>query len=729
MRMSMRSGITAHSGSAALNKTAVCRVRSRCIARGRASGLVVSALIAALDTLVALSAVAQENDNTARAGEIETILVTGRRETLTLRSGIPLEDLSRSVQVYDAPLIEEIRPWGVEDIVGLAANATFGGPGDGRGHQFSVRGFSAPIMRDGFTNANFGGVMNPETWGMERVEVLKGPDSIQYGESDPGGLINFVSKRARFEPEHRVQLQGASFGVVESRVDLTGSVGGNAKVAYRVVALAEYGEHWRAYDQKTERVYAAPSLLFRISDRMSLNTTLEYTRDDIAADFGTAVTPQGQLFVSTRRVNNHPGDTMEREQLVGGYDFEYAFNPDWTLTQRTRYFDTRYVYSPLWLPNSIDPKTKIYRRFAARQKSDNEELAWQLQLQGSFASGTLRHTVLVGADYRDSESLSGTGYDPTRASFIDFTNPDYSELPLSAAELPFTSAFSFASESDRRGIFLQSHSYLGNRWVLNLGIRHEDSKTRNLTSTRSADELIPQVGLIWKPLNDIDVFVNYSESFTPNTNFDINGNLLPPENGEGFELGMRWRLLKGGLALNAAVFQITKRNVATADPEDPAFPLGASTAQGEQRSEGVEFDLRGRPLAGWNLVAALGFASTKVLRDEAGLAGNELTNTPDITLDVFSTYEIQGGFLRGLGFGGGLSYVGKRWGDLANTAPIDAYTVLNAQFFYRHDPWSIGLVVRNLLNEDYVETAFGGTARGVHPGRPAHAVVTCGYRF
>lgn len=230
MRMSMRSGITAHSGSAALNKTAVCRVRSRCIARGRASGLVVSALIAALDTLVALSAVAQENDNTARAGEIETILVTGRRETLTLRSGIPLEDLSRSVQVYDAPLIEEIRPWGVEDIVGLAANATFGGPGDGRGHQFSVRGFSAPIMRDGFTNANFGGVMNPETWGMERVEVLKGPDSIQYGESDPGGLINFVSKRARFEPEHRVQLQGASFGVVEPRVDLTGPVGDSARV-------------------------------------------------------------------------------------------------------------------------------------------------------------------------------------------------------------------------------------------------------------------------------------------------------------------------------------------------------------------------------------------------------------------------------------------------------------------------------------------------------------------
>lgn len=155
------------------------------------------------------------------------------------RSGVPLEDLSRSIQVYDAPLIEEIRPWGVEDIVGLAANATFGGPGDGRGHQFSVRGFSAPIMRDGFTNANFGGVMNPETWAMQRVEVLKGPDSIQYGESDPGGLINFVSKRAQFEPEHRVQLQGASFGVVEPRVDLTGPVGDSARVAYRVLALAD----------------------------------------------------------------------------------------------------------------------------------------------------------------------------------------------------------------------------------------------------------------------------------------------------------------------------------------------------------------------------------------------------------------------------------------------------------------------------------------------------------
>ena len=265
--------------------------------------------------------------------------------------------------------------------------------------------------------------------------------------------------------------------------------------------------------------------------------------------------------------------------------------------------------------------------------------------------------------------------------------------------------------------------------MLNLGLRHEDSQTRTSRSARSADEWIPQAGLIWKPLNDIDIFVNYSESFTPNTNFDINGNLLPPENGEGFELGMRWRPLKGALALNAAVFQITKRNVATADPEDPAFPLGASIAQGEQRSEGFELDLRGRPLAGWNLVAALGFASTKVLRDNTGLVGNELTNTPDITFDVFSTYEIQGGSLRGLGFGGGLSYVGKRWGDLANSAPIDAYTVFNAQLFYRQKSWGIDLVVRNLFDEDYVETAFGGTARGVHPGRPAHAVVTYEYRF
>ena len=713
------------SGLAWLNKTAVCRTRSRYVLRVQALALTAAALSAA----IGLNTVAQERDNVARADEIETILVTGRRETLTLRSGIPLEDLSRSVQVYDAPLIEEIRPWGVEDIVGLAANTTFGGPGDGRGHQFSVRGFRAPIMRDGFANANFGGVMNPETWGMERIEVLKGPDSIQYGESDPGGLINFVSKRPQFERGHRVQLQGSSFGVVEPRVDLTGPVDDRANVAYRVVALAEYGEHWRAYGQKTERVYAAPSLLFRISDRMSLNTTLEYTHDDIAADFGTAVTPQGQLFVNTRRVNNHPVDTMERRQLVGGYDFEYAFNPNWTLTQRTRYFDTRYVYSPLWLPTSIDPKTKIYRRVAARQKSDNEELAWQLQLQRSFTTGPLRHTILVGADYRDSESVSGTGFAPTRASLIDFTNPDYSELPLSEAELPFAPAFAFASESDRRGIFLQNHSYLGDRWVFSIGLRHEDSETRNPTSTQRADELIPQVGLIWKPLADIDVFANYSESFVPSTAFDINGNLLPPEVGEGYELGLRWRPLNGALALNAAVFRITKRHVATADPAAPTFPLGASIAQGQQRSEGVEFDLRGHPLPGWNLVAALGFASTEVLRDETGLAGNELTNTPDITLDVFSTYEVQGGSLRGLGFGGGISYVGKRWGNLANTLPIDAYTVFNAQFFYRRDSWSIDLVVRNLLDENYVETAFGGTARGIHPGRPAHAVATYEYRF
>ena len=652
-----------------------------------------------------------------------------------LRGPVALEDVPRNIRVFSEDEVQKIRPQGLEEIVTLAPNVAFGGPGDGREHSFLVRGFDAPLLRDGFNVDNFGGAMDPETFGQESTEVLKGPDSIQYGQSDPGGLINMVSKRPTVEPFRRIELQGGSFGSAETRIDLSGPVGQTDNVTYRLPGLYSYGEHWRNYDTKKSRLFFGPSLRWRMSERTKLTLFLEVTRDNGPADFGTAINNNGELVAPVERVNNHPLDTLERNQLIVGHDFEHFLSDNWAVGNRFRYLDTNYEFSSLWLPAFYDEATGNYTRFPARQKQDNRQLAAQFTLAGDVKLGTNANRFLLGVDLRRQKAAYATGYDPSKASIINFLNPDYSEMPLAESQLPWNPNFTGDNRINAAGIFLQDHFSITDDLILSGGLRYDyvTNEGYDYVNNRISDQKdkawTPQAGLVWHASEQVSLYGNYSESFIPSFSKDINGDPLEPEVGEGLEMGMRIQPEDSRFQISASAFQVTKVNVATADPNDPAFPFGASIASGKLRSRGLELELNGNLAPGLQAIAGLGFVRTKVLEDNTDLKDNAFIRIPEVTADLWLTYELPEGAWRGLGLGAGVNYVGKRWVTTDNTISIDPHTLLNASVYYSRNGWRFDMVLHNLTNEKYVSSAWGGTGRSVHPGRPFEAIWTIGYGF
>ncbi|MEM9452455.1 MAG: TonB-dependent siderophore receptor, partial [Cyanobacteria bacterium P01_E01_bin.6] len=288
-----------------------------------------------------------------------------------------------------------------------------------------------------------------------------------------------------------------------------------------------------------------------------------------------------------------------------------------------------------------------------------------------------------------------------------------------------------STTTDRLGIYLQDQIDILDNLILVAGVRYDivDQDTTNVladTETNQYDDAVtPRVGIVYQPIEPISLYANYSRSFTPSLATDANGEALEPEEGEGFEVGIRGEIIENRLAATFAYFDITKQNVATADPND----LFASVATGEQRSRGVDFDITGEILPGWNVVASYAYIDAEVTEDNTDIVGNQLLGIPKHNASLWSTYEIQSGDLQGLGFGAGFNYVGDRQGDLANSFVADSYVLTNAAIFYRQDSWQVRLNVDNIFDINFIEAVGRDRTRLIFPGDPLTVRAAFSYTF
>ncbi|MEL7043600.1 MAG: TonB-dependent siderophore receptor [Pseudomonadota bacterium] len=643
---------------------------------------------------------------------IEEVIVLGTQDGGVVsvgRNSLDAAEQARSIQIFDANLIQELKPANIEDLLVLSSNVNFQGNNDGRETAFVVRGFrSAPILRDGFRISSFGGITDPEVFNLERAEILKGPDSIVYGEANPGGIVNLVTKRPVAEDLTVFSLEAGTDVSWSPRFDVNRSHG---DVSWRVVGLYDYDETFRDYDDANERYSLAPSLRWAPREGTVLTLIGEYVEEDRQADFGTAMSASGDTTAGPEQVNNHPQDRMDRHFYMSGIDLQQTLTRNLTAEARLRHFDAGYEYSVLFLPINYDPDTQLYMRVPAMQMQDTEEIAAQLNLFGDFELGGMRNRFTLGVDYRDTETLNTGAWSPALANTLDWTNPDYSVLPPGLEELqdfPGT-----PNNSERIGVFLQNHTNITDRLLLSLGVRRDDVDNTD----QDYAETVMQAGIKYDVTDSLALFANFSESFNPAFALDRNGEILEPETGEGFEVGIKGELANR-LTYTVAAFDITKNNVAMPDL-DPNFPF-ASVASGEQTSRGVEIDVSGRVTDRLTLTGGMGYVDTD---DEDGL---EILGAAGFSSSAFATYQFHQNWNASFGF----THVGERLvvGDL-NGASIytDPHTLLNAAVGYFRGPWTVRVNVSNILDEEFINSAAGGLGRSVHPGAPLQALMTVTY--
>ncbi|MEO0767810.1 MAG: TonB-dependent siderophore receptor [Cyanobacteria bacterium J06649_4] len=650
------------------------------------------------------------------------------------RTDTPLRDVPQSIQVIPRQIIEDQQATGIEDALENAAGVRFLGNNGGRGLRFSIRGFDAPpVLRDGFLLPTFiGDAAEPEVANLERIEVLRGPASVLYGQTEPGGVINLVTKQPLSEPYYNLQLQAGNGEFINPSVDLSGPLTSDGRLLYRLNALYRQENSFRDYDNNFERFFIGPSLTWLVSDQTDLTLNLEYIEDNEPFDAGLVPLGDEIPSVPLSRVFNNPEDTVEQEFLSAGYNLEHRFNEDWQLRNQFRFTSSSYDLGVVPLPIFADAATGTLTRAFTFQETEVDTYSLYTNVQGKFNTGSVEHTLLAGVDLTRWDRRGLSGFDFAQQSLINIFDPEYpdpSTFP-DRDSLPIFPGLSNPIQTDQLGIYLQDQIDILDNLILVAGLRYNTvsqettARATGEVTEQYDDAFVPRVGVVYQPIEPISLYTNYSRSFVPNSATDVDGNPLGSEEGEGFEVGIRGEIIEDRLAATLAYFDIKKQNVATPDPVNSL----ASVATGEQRSRGVDFNITGEVMPGLNIVASYAYIDAEVTEDnDVNLVGNRLFGAPEHSASLWTTYEIQSGDLEGLGFGLGFDYVGEQEGDLANSYQVDSYFLTNAAIFYERNNWQARLNVDNIFDTGFVNPS--GVRTVIDRGDPFAIKASISYTF
>ncbi|WAL62181.1 TonB-dependent siderophore receptor [Thermocoleostomius sinensis] len=645
------------------------------------------------------------------------------------RTNTSILDTPASVQVIPSQILEDQQILRVDDAL-QNVSGVVGSLDPFGGSALTLRGFTAdsftagPILRDGFRvydNLGF-----QETANLEQIEVLRGPASVLYGQGAPGGIINLVTKQPLFEAFYDLQFQAGSFGLVRPSVDLSGPLTDDPSLRYRLNAAYQREEGFRNFDTDVERFFIAPVVSWDITDRTTLSLLVEYLDDQSPFDLGLVAIGDGVVDVPFDRITTEPDDRRHTRSLSVGYNLDHQFSDAWRLQNALRYVHQDY-HVEVFLPFIIDDTTGTITRFPAERRYYSDDFSVQTSFTGNFTTGPIEHTLLAGVDLnwnRFDEAFTRVAL--ANPSPLDIFNPTYGLVPRPNFD-EVEPLVPFDTEYDRVGVFFQDQLSIGNHVILVGSLRYDSVNFRNTEegTGQSNSAWSPRIGLIYQPLDTISLYASYAQSFTPNLVQGIDGDFLDPESAEGFEIGLKTELLSNRLLLTLAYFDITKQNVATV--VDPL--TGASAATGEQRSQGIELDVSGEILPGWNVIGFYAYTDARVTEDNVIPVGNRLFNAPYHSAGLWTTYQIQAGDFEGLGFGIGVNYVGDRAGDLANSFEVDDYFLTNAAIFYVRDRWRIGLNINNLFDVNYIRSVSNSRRNGIVPGSPLSIVGSISVQF
>ncbi|MEO0521113.1 MAG: TonB-dependent siderophore receptor, partial [Cyanobacteria bacterium P01_A01_bin.116] len=652
----------------------------------------------------------------------EAIQLTVTAATRTEAS--PL-DVPQSIQVIPRELIEDRAANSIVEalrtspgVVSSFDNSLF--------NDAIIRGFLADFRRNGLTNdvvGNTSGLPN----NIERLEILRGPASVLYGQGSFGGTVNVITKQPTDEPFYSVSATAGNFERFGAGLDLSGPVNEEGTVKYRL-NLATETEGGFIEDASRQRYLVAPVLAWSPNEDTDINFEVEYTSLTTENNFGIpalgTVLPNinGELDRG-RYIGDGDVEIRERDTLTIGYDLEHRFNDNWRIHNAAQY---TYLASPEFSifedTLQADERT-LERGFADTETFDIRNYLFETYAVGNFNTGSVEHELLAGIELIQVDNDSDIAVGAVNP--IDLFAPETDTVVLG----PATDFFISESTDRSLGIYLQDRINFTDNLTLLLGGRFDliTSDFTDLVADSSdsfqEEEFSPRVGLVYQPIPELALYTNYSRSFIPNTfGFSNDGGAFPPQRGTQFEVGAKADI-NDRLSLTLAYFDLSVTNVPTTDPEDVFFQV----VTGEQRSQGVELFAAGEILPGWSVTGGYTYNDARVSSDNDIPVGNRIPNNPEHAASLYTTYELQQGDLEGLGFGLGLFYVGEREGDFANSFEVPSYVRTDASIFYEQDRFRTALNFENLFNADYFENSESDLR--VRPGAPFTVKATVSWDF
>jgi iron complex outermembrane recepter protein len=595
-----------------------------------------------------------------------------------------------------------------------------------------VRGFTS--FDSVFVNGSRRNVLtfdNPTTDNIERIEVLRGPSSVLFGQGSPGGIINFVTRRPLEDPYYNLTLQGGSFEQIRPSFDISGPLTDDESLLYRFIG--SYTREGSFVEFANSEIYfLAPSLEWRITPDTTLAADLEFIDSSISSlTCGIPAVGDGVADIPRSRAICESGDFGD---AFGKYDLqryslntrlEHQFSEDWS-ARNTLFFATSTVRRASPSTSEFNESTGELQRVASADDSSFLTFSNNLDVVGNFSTGFVDHRLLLGFEYSRQNTFRNIFFGGEYPS-INIFDPEYSDIRFQFDSFAFTTR----REQPRTGygFYLQDQISFTDNLILVLGGRYDiyEQETINRITDTSSDQTFynfsPRVGLVYQPVEPLSLYGSFTQGFEPSSAILADGSDPDPQRSTQYEVGAKFEF--GDLAATLAYFDITKTNIPTTDPDNSEF----SVLTGEVRSRGVEFDISGEILPGWNVTTSYAYTDAVVSEDNSPSEGNRFVFTPRHSAALWTTYEIQEGVVEGLGFGLGLFYVGEREADLANSFAVPSHFRTDASIFYRRDNWRAQVNFQNIFDVEYFVGTNEFRAGGVMPGPPFAVVGSISYTF
>ncbi len=687
---------------------------------------------------------------------VTAAIETYHQETSSMATKVPtdLKEIASSLSIMNSSAITDRNAVTLTDVFNYVVGAT---QSQGNINGFSFRGF--PNTGSYTQNIQFDGLMGAtlkkaasSASNVDSLEFLKGPNGVLYGQMNPGGLLNIVTKNPKERQETSLRVttgfyagQFNSFGSRQTEtasLDATGPALITKNLFYRLVMDVGSTPNSRPgnYD-KSFSIY--PSLTYKWSKDTYLTVKVENSQDNRRQDDGvipifTNGTGFGETaYYYTAPLNTVYNNTTDRAQDRGSAfsTFFHAVLPyDWTLRIQSRavwHTDTvreltvnnANVFSPT--AKYATPSSLLKRQYNFVKNGHRYDFA-DANIFRSFGPEKFKNTVIIGmgggSEFFGNERLA---FGPNVTPAITLINPIVDQSTYPADGTGTTNQVTYQSSL---GEYISEQIKIYDRIHVSFGIRHDHQQVHGLDVLRppttsfstTIEPFTKQVGAVYDLTQSLSVYASWSQSIKPQTNiaFDVNGNsTFPPETGEQYEAGLKFETPAKNLNATLAVYEINRTNVVVPTGTNFTVPTGSaqvgqiiSRLDGKQQSRGFEFEAQWQPISNWQIQAGVAYSKAVIAASITNptTVGLDLANAPRLSGNFWTRYNFPGGKLKGLGIGTGVIYVGKAWSGDPSTSlyfRIPGWTRVDSSIYYRWKRYDFALNVQNLLDRRYISSA------------------------
>jgi len=728
-------------------------------------------------------------DDEAKTKQAQDIIVTGRFVDTGAKSAMKMDvrvlDTPFSVQSYSSSFVKSLEVANVSDLYNYMTGLKKSGA---TAYDITIRGFKSggtdrnAIMMDGLPGLT-GRYTSPPVIGLDHVELVKGPMSVLYGQIQPGGFVNMISKKPSDHANTMIEMKGMTYAAdgrpmfnkmgYSGAVDSTGPLI-NDDITYRIVGQVTRNNTFRAYNYTNQEVIQ-PSVRVRLGSKTTITGQFEYRHTKEHFDVGLSAPFDGQTALTSSIYDitkvasrytgySQPDNFRDEEGKAETVFVTHQFNSNWRVAASFRhvdYFSNQQdltVFGENRYGGIYNNAIRLTRR--ARQLQTTRYYNYgDLNVQGTFHTFGFEHKIIVGinggTDMTRNNRLkfntgtarnTTTGICPAGGICLDVDpyNPELNQTPAFDL-IPAGTATGLTDQithARNYGLYISDlitftpwlkASVAARKFSEYQSSSPDARNTPNIFQEKTnSKNFLPSAGILVEPTHNITVYTSYAESFVPPDpgSFDINGvNSFTPITAKQYELGIKAQnLLNNRLGFSAAIYRIDQNGQLSGF----LCALGnCFTQSGTSRADGFEVESNITPTKNWNIILGYSHVIAKVIKSIPTLSfqtGRELPNVAKDAANIWTRYD----FRNGLGVGFGVTYTGDRQGILPTQAnalqslDLPAYTIVDAGIYYTHNKWSIDMKFGNLFDKTYYESSGGGSAGifQIQPGAPRNIVLT-----